>query len=123
MGEPAILKTHAHFEQPQPQKSGRSIHTNSRRIASIACLPTWCGYARLDKENQNEEKQHQFGSDIDETVSIHFDSKSLTASFRASITSQKVLASAVKMSVSFVFNLLLVLVVSTVLLPSRLLVP
>ena len=38
MGEPAILKTHAHFEQPQPQKFGRSIHTNSRRIASRAHL-------------------------------------------------------------------------------------
>jgi hypothetical protein len=38
MGEPAILKTQAHFEQPQPQKSGRSIHTNSRRIASRAHL-------------------------------------------------------------------------------------
>jgi hypothetical protein len=70
------------------------------------------------KENQDQEKRHQFGSDIDETVSIHFDSKSLAASFRASITSQKVLACAVKMSVSFVFNLLLVLVASTVLLPA-----
>jgi hypothetical protein len=118
MGEPAMLNTHAHWEQPQPQKFCRSTHTNSRRIASTACLPIWCGYARFDKENQDQEKRHQFGSDIDETVSIHFDSKSLAASFRASITSQKVLGSAVKMSVSFVFNLLLVLVASTVLLPS-----
>ena len=39
MGEPAILNTHAHREQPQPQKSDRSIHTNSRRIASRAHLP------------------------------------------------------------------------------------
>jgi hypothetical protein len=38
MGEPAILNTHAHWEQPQPQKSGRSIHSNSRRIASRAHL-------------------------------------------------------------------------------------
>ena len=122
MGGPAILNVHAHLEQPQPQKSGRSTHTNSRRIASTACLPIGCGYA-IDKENQDEGKRHQFGSDIDETVSIHFDSKSLAASFRASITSQKVLACAVKMSVSFMFNLLLVLVASTVLLLAAFSVP
>ena len=45
MGGPAMLNTHAHFEQPQPQKSFRSTHTNSRRIASMARLPIWCGYA------------------------------------------------------------------------------
>ena len=39
MGEPAILNTHEHLEQPQPQKSGRSIHNNSRRIASTGIPP------------------------------------------------------------------------------------
>jgi hypothetical protein len=38
MGEPAMFNTHAHLEQPQPQKSCRSTHTNSRRIASMEFL-------------------------------------------------------------------------------------
>jgi hypothetical protein len=45
MGGPAILNTHAHWEQPQPQKSGRSTHVSLRRV-SRAHLPTWRGPAQ-----------------------------------------------------------------------------
>jgi len=54
MGGPAILNTHAHWEQPQPQKSGRSTHVSLRRVASRAHLPTWRGSAQASALKQTK---------------------------------------------------------------------
>jgi hypothetical protein len=35
MGGPRGLKTHAHWEQPQPQKRGWSIHASTRIMAAL----------------------------------------------------------------------------------------
>ena len=47
MGDPEILNTHSHSEQPQPLKSCFSIHTSVRLMASLARLAIWCGYGSL----------------------------------------------------------------------------
>jgi hypothetical protein len=47
VGVPEGLNTHAHSEQPQPKKPCCSIHTSSRRMASLAHLTIRCGSASL----------------------------------------------------------------------------
>ena len=47
MGDPEILNTHPHSEQPQPLKSGFSIHTSVRLMASLTRLAIRCGYGFL----------------------------------------------------------------------------
>src|SRR5580658_6766858 len=39
------MNTHEHSEQPHLPKGRSAIHTSLRRMASLAHLAIWCGYA------------------------------------------------------------------------------